>query len=214
MHTQEAERADLPLHSNIQMGNSEAIRLPKDVAFGEGAGLVIGRSGDVMTIYPAVTSIGNDKAPAFTCRLRRPSSGGTTRNFRNGRVFEPSGALCWTPMSPCIFAMASPVVTENVAALDGAVLMSIVTRVELEGGVHREPALPASARPSGCNPASFVPPISFDDAAADAYGGIVAGAGYSRRKLLDRMIAAQALVHRATLVTDYADIDDLSLLKW
>ena len=33
------------------------------------------------------------------------------------------------------------------------------------------------------------------------YGTIVASAGYSWRKLLDRMIAAQALVHRATLVT-------------
>ena len=44
-----------------------------------------------------------------------------------------------------------------------------------------------------------------------------ASAGYSRRKLLDRMIAAQALVHRATLVTfnpdDFSDIPGLSLLE-
>ena len=33
-----------------------------------------------------------------------------------------------------------PGVTARVAALDGAVLLSIVTRVELEGGVYREPA--------------------------------------------------------------------------
>lgn len=38
-------------------GNSEAVRLPKDVAFGEDVELVIVRSGDVMTIYPAWTSI-------------------------------------------------------------------------------------------------------------------------------------------------------------
>ena len=41
---------------------------------------------------------------------------------------------------------------------------------------------------------------------------------YSRRKLLDRMIAAQALVHRATLVTfnpdDFSDIPGLSSLVW
>jgi len=47
---------------------------------------------------------------------------------------------------------------------------------------------------------------------------IVASAGYSRRKLLDRMIAAQALVHRATLITfnpdDFADVPNLSLLAW
>ena len=32
-----------------------------------------------------------------------------------------------------------PAVTQRVATLEGAVLMSIVTRVELEGGVYREP---------------------------------------------------------------------------
>jgi tRNA(fMet)-specific endonuclease VapC len=88
-----------------------------------------------------------------------------------------------------------------VAILSGrAVMMSIVTRVGLEGGV------------------SAVPSISFDHAAANAYGTIVAKAGYSRRKLLDRMIAAQALVHRTTLVTmnavDYTDIPGLSVLAW
>ena len=31
-----------------------------------------------------------------------------------------------------------PAVTQKVAALQGAVLMSIVTRVELQGGVYRE----------------------------------------------------------------------------
>ena len=42
--------------------------------------------------------------------------------------------------------------------------------------------------------------------------------GYSRRKLLDRMIAAQALIHRATLVTrnpdDFRDIPGLRLEVW
>ena len=33
-----------------------------------------------------------------------------------------------------------PAVTQKVAALQGAVLMSIVTRVELEGGVYRDRA--------------------------------------------------------------------------
>jgi predicted nucleic acid-binding protein len=41
----------------------------------------------------------------------------------------------------------------------------------------------------------------------------VAHAGYSRRKLLDRMIAAQALVHHAVLLTrnvaDFSDIPEL-----
>mgnify|MGYP001339477924 CR=1 FL=1 len=41
----------------FRSGNSEAIRLPKDVAFGENVELVIIRSGDVLTLYPAETSI-------------------------------------------------------------------------------------------------------------------------------------------------------------
>ena len=49
----------------FRSGNSEAIRLPRDVAFGDNVDLVIVRSGDVMTIYPAATSI-----PEMVARLR------------------------------------------------------------------------------------------------------------------------------------------------
>ena len=49
----------------FRSGNSEAIRLPRDVAFGEDVDLVIVRSGDVMTIYPAATSV-----PEMLRRLR------------------------------------------------------------------------------------------------------------------------------------------------
>jgi len=48
----------------FRSGNSEAVRLPRDVAFGENVELVIVRSGDVMTIYPAATTI-----PAMIARL-------------------------------------------------------------------------------------------------------------------------------------------------
>ena len=41
----------------FRSGNSEAVRLPKNVAFGEDVELVIVRSGDVLTLYPATTSI-------------------------------------------------------------------------------------------------------------------------------------------------------------
>lgn len=41
----------------FRSGNSEAIRLPKDVAFGEDVELILVRSGDVMTVYPATMSI-------------------------------------------------------------------------------------------------------------------------------------------------------------
>ncbi len=41
----------------FRSGNSEAIRLPRELAYGEGVELVIVRAGDVMTIYPAARSI-------------------------------------------------------------------------------------------------------------------------------------------------------------
>jgi antitoxin VapB len=41
----------------FRSGNSEALRLPKDVAFGDDVELVLVRSGNVMTIYPAAVSI-------------------------------------------------------------------------------------------------------------------------------------------------------------
>ncbi|MFI5256508.1 MAG: PIN domain-containing protein [Gemmatimonadales bacterium] len=109
-------------------------------------------------------------------------------------------------------------VTDRVAALDGAVLMSIVTRVELEGGVYREPAHAAVRRARLDTMLAAIPALAFDDAAADAYGRLVAHADYSRRKLLDRMIAAQSLVRRATLVTlnedHFRDIPELQVEAW
>lgn len=109
-------------------------------------------------------------------------------------------------------------VTARVAALDGAVLMSIVTRVELEGGVHREPTYASIRRARLDAMLGAIPALAVDGEAARVYGTIVAHAGYSRRKLLDRMIAAQALVHRTTLVTlnasDFGDVPGLQLLVW
>lgn len=109
-------------------------------------------------------------------------------------------------------------IAARIAALDDAIVMSIVTRVELEGGVYRTPGEVPIRRARLDTLLSAIPVLAFDAAAATMYGAIVAGAGYSRRKLLDRMIAAQALVHRATLVTmnpaDFSDIAGLEVRAW
>lgn len=109
-------------------------------------------------------------------------------------------------------------ISERVPVLDGAILMSIVSRVELEGGVHRDPAQASLRRARLDLLLQALPVLAFDEPAADAYRGIVEACGYSRRKLLDRMIAAQALVHRATLVTrnpdDFHDVPGLDLVVW
>jgi antitoxin VapB len=56
----------------FRSGNSEAIRLPRDVAFGPDVELVIVRSGEVMTIYPAASSLA-DMAARLNV-LPKPSS--------------------------------------------------------------------------------------------------------------------------------------------
>lgn len=109
-------------------------------------------------------------------------------------------------------------IARRIAELKGGLLLSAITRVELEGGVYRDPA-DASARRARLDAIlDALPVLPFDDAAGDAYRAILQASGYSRRKLLDRMIAAQALVHQATLVTlnaeDFQDIPGLDLLAW
>jgi tRNA(fMet)-specific endonuclease VapC len=106
----------------------------------------------------------------------------------------------------------------RVNKLAGPLFFSIVTRVELEAGVV---AVPAKSRLRAERLAILlagIPVAPFDDFAADCYRTILASAGYSRRKVLDRMIAATALAHDATLVTlnpdDFRDIPDLKLLAW
>lgn len=43
----------------FRSGNSEAVRLPRNVAFGREVELTIVRSGDVLTIYPTRKPIGD-----------------------------------------------------------------------------------------------------------------------------------------------------------
>jgi len=109
-------------------------------------------------------------------------------------------------------------IASKIASLEGAIMLSIISRVELEGGVWRDPGQAGVRRPRLDAMLAALPVLAFDDAAGDAYRTIVEAAGYSRRKLLDRMIAAQALVHRATLVTrnadDFRDVPGLDLLAW
>jgi predicted nucleic acid-binding protein len=109
-------------------------------------------------------------------------------------------------------------VIERVAALDDAVVMSVVTRVELEGGLHTNPALTAIRRARLQALLDTIPALPFDKDAAEAYRRILEATGYSRRKVLDRMIAAQALVCRAKLVTlnadDFKDVPDLEIVAW
>lgn len=109
-------------------------------------------------------------------------------------------------------------IEERVAELDGVLLLSVVSRVELEGGVHQVPEEIVHRRHRLDLLLSAVRILDFDQASADAYRTIIGTVGFSRRKVLDRMIAAQALASNATLVTrnvaDFHDIPGLIFLEW
>lgn len=99
------------------------------------------------------------------------------------------------------------------------VCLSVITQVELEGGVYSSaPADRAVRRRALDQLLLTMAVIEFDEHTADIYGGIIAVTGYSRRKILDRMIAAQALAEGATLVTynaaDFRDVPGLAILEW
>lgn len=109
-------------------------------------------------------------------------------------------------------------VTERFAELPSPVGLSIITRIELEGGAADD-TFDGRARRDRLNPLlSAFHVLDFDAEAADAYRMIVRNAGFSRRKTMDRMIAAQALAVGAILITrngaDFRDIPNLKLLEW
>ena len=96
--------------------------------------------------------------------------------------------------------------------------LSIITRVELEGGLTAEPELASRRRATLDRMLTFFPVLDFDESCADAYRRIVEQAGYSRRKVMDRLIAATALANGLDVVTanarDFVDIPDLTLKVW
>jgi tRNA(fMet)-specific endonuclease VapC len=111
-----------------------------------------------------------------------------------------------------------PRIMDRVVALDEPVMISIVTRVELEGGVQRDAATSAIRRTRLNTMLATLQTVPFGDEAADAYRAILEAVGFSRRKVLDRMIAAQALTHRAAVVTmdadDFNDVPGLEVVAW
>ncbi|GLK47210.1 ribonuclease VapC [Brevundimonas intermedia] len=107
---------------------------------------------------------------------------------------------------------------ERVDALDPPLLLSVISRIELEADLGRLDASTAERRARLDALLEVVPALPFGSDEAQAYRVIVETCGFSRRKVLDRMIAAQAITSGATLVTcnvdDFRDIPGLTLLEW
>jgi len=111
-----------------------------------------------------------------------------------------------------------PIVRSLLSKLEEVPAISVVTRVELEGGVYARPELSAKRRRAIDALLKECTVHDFTNEIAVAYSEIVAQTGFSRRKMADRMIAATALVHGLTLVTlnvrDFRDVPNLELLEW
>jgi len=107
---------------------------------------------------------------------------------------------------------------DQIANLTSQAFLSAISRVELEGGVAAVSELASLRRAKLDVLLANLDVIEFTDEMAQVYGRIVMQSGYSRRKIIDRMIAATALVHDLALVTtngaDFADIHGLKLEIW
>jgi predicted nucleic acid-binding protein len=106
----------------------------------------------------------------------------------------------------------------RLVAITTAPVMSAITLVELEGGVCRDKANAARRREllDVMLEEFEVAMLTRDDIVT--YGRIVAANGFDRRRILDRLIAAQVVNRGARLVTanaaDFADIAGLELIAW
>lgn len=97
-------------------------------------------------------------------------------------------------------------------------VISLVTLIELEGGTFADPSRADERRTGLASLLRQVTVQPIDRIVVEEYGAIVRRTGFSRRKILDRLIAATALVHDLTLVTingeDFRDIPDLRIEVW
>ena len=109
-------------------------------------------------------------------------------------------------------------IIRKLAELPAQPAISVITRVELEGGVYRDPAEALLVRGRVEAMLEDFQEIPFTTTEAIAYGRIIELCGFSRPRIVDRMIAATAIVASATLITlnprDFRDIPGLVIEDW
>jgi tRNA(fMet)-specific endonuclease VapC len=149
--------------------------------------------------------------------VRKPGVRMDGSSFQTGPAFTNLPYLLDTSAA-ILLRDDDPAAKKAMTGIDSMPAVSAVTKVELEGGVYARPEMLAQRRLRLNALLEVMEVIDFNADMATTYGKIVAGRGYSRRKIIDRMIAATALVHDLTLITtnpaDFADIDGLRLEIW
>lgn len=113
---------------------------------------------------------------------------------------------------------AHPPVLAKLEATSDTIVLSVITWVELESGVLREPMSALRRRRGLDDLLDAYPVLPFGKEDVLIYRRFIEAAGFSRRKLLDRMIAVQAIVAGACLATlnpsDFNNLAGLRLEDW
>ena len=109
-------------------------------------------------------------------------------------------------------------VMERAEQLPSIALLSVLSIVELEGGVPLAPEGAHVRRLLLDELYATMEIVDFGQREARQYGAIITNLGFSRSKIIDRMIAAQAMVSGATLATlnprDFREIPGLLVEDW
>ena len=125
-------------------------------------------------------------------------------------IIDTNVAIHLRDQDPVILARAAKLATEPA--------LSIVSIIELEGGVDRDRTALGKRRRLLDEMIESMIILPFGEKEAAHYGRIIAKSGFSRSLVFDRMIAAQAVAIGATLITmngpDFRGIDDLKLEVW
>lgn len=107
---------------------------------------------------------------------------------------------------------------ERAERLGAIALLSVLSVVELEGGVPLAPEGAPTRRLLLDEFYATMEILDFGQPEAKEYSAIVGALGYSRPRIIDRLIAAQAIVAGATLATlnprDFRDIPRLRVENW
>lgn len=115
-------------------------------------------------------------------------------------------------------ANGHPGVTARVSEVVRAPFLSVVSRIELEAGVYAVPGEEGERRTRVNVLTGTMSELAFTGREVAAYAGIITACGFSRRLVVDRMIAATALTHDLTLVTsngkDFRSVPGLKLEVW
>lgn len=100
----------------------------------------------------------------------------------------------------------------------GSLYLSVVSHVELEAGVIRSGVFDPVLRARLDALLERVESLSFTEEEVSAYAAIIAATGFSRRLVIDRMIAATGLSYGLPVATlnpkDFRDIPDLRVEDW